>query len=179
VASITAALAAALAQMVLNYSVGKKNLATHDGLHRQTLEALNRLGSKAVELADIDARAYAALNELWKLHKADDRRVREFPAAVDAAIQAPLGVLNCALELLRLMKEIAGTTNAMLNSDLAIAAILADAACRAAVWNVRINLPLLTDAVQRSALSTRTEKSLAEASILTRAVESACAAPSA
>jgi methenyltetrahydrofolate cyclohydrolase len=176
VASITAALAAALGQMVLNYSIGKKALAQHEPLLRESLETLHRKADRALELAEADAKAYAALNELWKLDKSDARREREFPAALDAAIAAPRAVMDESLSMLRLLHSLTGWTNAMLNSDLAIAAILSEAAARAAAWNVRINLPLLANVADRSRLESEVASALGEAQSLTKKTEVACAA---
>jgi formiminotetrahydrofolate cyclodeaminase len=44
------------------------------------------------------------------------------------------------------LERLVGASNTWLRSDLAIAAILAGAAVRAARWNVSINLPTLIDA---------------------------------
>lgn len=177
VASITAALAAALGQMVLNYSIGKKSLAAHDATNRQAIETLQRLGHEAIELAEADARAYGQLNELWKLKQDDPRRMREFPGAVDAAIAAPRAVMDCSLHMLDLMLKMPETTNAMLKSDLAIAAILADAAVRAAAWNVRINLSLLTDQSQRMDTQASMASQLAQSHEACALIEKACAVP--
>lgn len=143
VASLTAALAAALAEMVVNYSHGKKTLAEHAELHEEALRTLETLRQTALDLADADAHAYKNLNALWKLPADDETRVREMPAAVTAAIDAPMQVAATALGLLHLLQRLQDSTNRHLASDLAIAAILADAAVRAAQCNVTVNLPLL------------------------------------
>jgi formiminotetrahydrofolate cyclodeaminase len=174
VASVTAALAAALGRMVLNYSVDKKSLASHQQSNREALRALTDLGAAALQMAEADANAYGRLNELWKLDENDAHRVAEFPAAVNAAIQAPRDVLHASLTMLRLLRMLPDTTNAMLKSDLAIAAVLAEAAARSAAWNVRINLPLLDNAESADALNREIHESLSEAHSLSSAIEIAC-----
>lgn len=176
VASITAALASALGRMVVNYSVEKKSLAKHEPVNREALQTLEKAGKDSLELAEADARAYARLNDLWKLDKNDVRRKNEFPAAVDAAIAAPRAVLQSSMGMLAMMAKLPATTNSMLHSDLAIAAILADAAARSAAWNVRINLPMLEDAEKRTTLEGELEHSLSESRILCQAIEQACTA---
>lgn len=175
VTSFTTALAAALAQMVINYSVGKKTLAAHDALHLQALHTFGELAERAIALAEQDAKAYAHLNELQKLDKKNERRGREFAGAVAAAIDAPKAVLDVSLQMLELMKALLGTTNPHLKSDLAIAAILADAAARAAAWNIRINLPLLEDQSQRQNLQVMLEGSIKLAVSTCAAIEKASA----
>jgi formiminotetrahydrofolate cyclodeaminase len=176
VASLTAAIGAALGRMVVRYSAGKKKLAEHDALHVEALEKLETYGTRALELAEADAEAYGRLNELWKLDRDDERRRREFPDAVRAAIDAPRGVVELSLDLLRLCDRLCGRSSRMLASDLAIAAVLAEAAAASAAWNVRINLPLLDDADEAARRESQTTTSLDEAARLRAAVEAACAA---
>jgi formiminotetrahydrofolate cyclodeaminase len=176
VASITAALACALGRMVLNYSVGKKSLTAHESENRQALGFLEEAGRKSLDLAEADARAYAKLNELWKIDPNDERRRREFPSAVEGAIAAPRSVMESSLSVLELLVKLPSTTNVMLHSDLAIAAILADTAVRSAAWNVRINLPLLEDAPVRAELERTLARSLDQSVRLCQAIEQACKA---
>ena len=177
VAAMTAATSAALAQMVLNYSLGKKSLADHQSANAAALERLASVRSRSLQLAEADAAAYARLNELWKLDRNDPRRLAEFPAAVDAAIGAPQAMLELSLELLRLFQHLVEgrKTNAMLKSDLAIAAVLAEAAARCAAWNVRINLPQLEDSARRAFLEAQLARELQIALSLRDAIELACA----
>jgi len=174
VASIACSLGASLAEMVLNYSVGRKSLAAHDQLHRDALKAMMELRFRALDLAQADAAAYAAMNAVWKLDASDPRRRAELPAAAEQAIQPPAQIAQCGLEILRILANLTGKTNVALNSDLAIAAILADAAVRAAMWNVEINLPLLTDETKLAAWLRTISESLAESQKLCAAVEQQC-----
>lgn len=175
VASVVAALAGALGCMVLVYSQGKKSLAEHAASHQKALSSLGELGRRAMKLAEDDATAYARLNALWKLDKSDPKRLAEFPEAVEQAIAAPHAVLHVCMEILLQLRDLCGTTNTMLASDLAMAAILAEAGARSAAWNVRINLPLLDDARTREVFAQTIEKSLSAAASLCRDVESHCA----
>ncbi len=145
VAPVVMALGAALGQMVLRFSEGKKSLAGHEELHREAIAAMEKFSNNALDLAEQDANAYSALNALWKLERDDPARKAQWADAVAAAIDAPMRVLVACNELLEMLDRLVGKTNKMLGSDLAIAAVLAEAAARAAAWNVRINLPLLDD----------------------------------
>ena len=124
VAAITAALADALGSMVVRYSIGKRALAEHEALHQQSLTELEKLRVRALDHARADAEAYSRLNDLMRLPAEDPRRTAEWPAAVSAAIDAPMLVLIDALRLLSLLTDLAGKISAMLASDLAIAAVL-------------------------------------------------------
>jgi formiminotetrahydrofolate cyclodeaminase len=174
-AALLAALAAALAQMVVNYSVGKKSLAQHEPLNRAALESLGKHAANALQLARADAAAYARLNELLKRPEGDAQRAREMPAAVQSAIDAPHQVMRAAVEMLRQMQQLCGTTNVMLKSDLAIAAVIAEAAARAAAWNVRINLPLLDSESHAAGIKSQIEELLQGAHRLSADIETACA----
>ncbi len=146
VAAITAALAAAVGQMVVNLSRGRPALAEHDGLHGEALRALAELAGAALDLAEDDAEAYGRLSALFRLDREDERRRREWDGAVEAAIAAPRRVMDTCLDILDLLGRLLGASNPNLKSDLAVAAVLAEAGCRAAAWSVRANLPLLREA---------------------------------
>ena len=82
-------------------------------------------------------------------------------------------MVDLSLELLSLLDDLTGTTNHQLRSDLAIAALLAEAAARAAAWNVRINLPQLEDAQERDRRESSLAKRLQRAESMRARVEAA------
>ncbi len=169
VASVVGALGAALAQMVVNYSVGKKKFAEHEPALQSSLEQLERARTAMLELAAEDAAAYAVVNELMKLPEADERRRQEYAGAIEMATQAPLATCAGAVALLRHFETLAPMTNQFLKSDLAIAAILAEACAAASAQNVRINLPSLRDAAgpeRASDVENQLEQLLADAGSL-------------
>ncbi|MHC4976291.1 MAG: cyclodeaminase/cyclohydrolase family protein [Planctomycetota bacterium] len=144
VASAVGALGASLGSMVLAYSIGKKTLAEHDVSNRQALERLDRARSMLLELAHEDAEAYERLNSLQK-QSPQTRGRDELLEAARLATSVPMSGAAVCSEVLRVLESLVGTTNRWLASDLAIASILAQAALRSCVWNVRINLPTLRD----------------------------------
>lgn len=173
VTSVLGALAAALAGMVTAYSVGKKNLAEHEGWLRDVEKRLARARSLMLGLAGEDEAAYGQVNELMKLPAGDARREREMPGAVAAALAAPRAVQAAAVDLLRLFEELAGKSNRMLRSDLGIAAELALATARGSVWNIAINAGMLPEA-QRPAVLAAAEAMAAQAEQLRGRVAEAC-----
>lgn len=179
VASAVGGLAAALGQMALAYSLGKKSLAEHEGANRAAEDRLHSARTLLLQLAQEDAQAYELVKELSRLTKDDPRRRRELPGAAMAATQAPVATAAACADLLRLFESLTATTNAHLRSDLAIAAILADAGARACRWNVLVNLPALIDAgVAREAVDRilpQLDAMLAEASARAARIEAACA----
>jgi formiminotetrahydrofolate cyclodeaminase len=127
-----------------------------------------------MERAEQDAAAYAALNEVLRLKSDDEKRRRELPSAVSKAIEPPLEILRLSGETLALLDELRSKTNAMLDSDLAIAAILADAAAQSAAWNIRINLPLMNDAEDAAQLKQQVAQQLEKASRFSGRIEQHC-----
>ncbi len=148
------ALAAAQAEMVVAYSIGKKDLAAHQETLTAARARLERGRAMLLELGDEDAQAYGLLNELQKLPPGDARREAEMPAAAAACVQIPLAALAVCAEMIRLMTELKPITNQHLRSDLVISAILAEAAARACACNVRVNLPTLGGDTARTATET-------------------------
>ncbi|MEX2217443.1 MAG: cyclodeaminase/cyclohydrolase family protein [Phycisphaerales bacterium] len=173
-ACITGATGAALAQMVVGYSIGKKALAAHRGELERAAGVLGRAREVFLELAEEDAAAYGLVNELMRLPEGDARRAADLTGAVEASIQAPAAAVATALEVLRLCGALAPITNRQLHSDLAIAAVLAEAAARAGGWNIRVNAGMLADAGAREGLMERSRAAVEEAGERRGAVERAC-----
>jgi formiminotetrahydrofolate cyclodeaminase len=150
VACSTGATAAALAKMVVEYSLGKKNLAEHQQALQRAGMMLGRLVDLFMQLADEDAAAYGLVNELSKLPETDERRQREYAGAAAAAVQAPRAALAACADLLTLIESLVTITNRHLRSDLAIAGVLAEAGAKSAWWNVSVNLSLIDDTHRRA-----------------------------
>ncbi len=174
VAGAVGAISAALARMVLAYSVGKKSLAEHEQTNTAAASALAKASDMLMQLAEEDAAAYALVNELQKLPEADPRRAAEWSGAVAAAVAAPRSLVGTACDMLRLMESLVATTNKHLRSDLAIAAILAEAAARGGAWNVAVNIPLVADEDERRRLHDEMHVLLEEAETRRKHVEETC-----
>lgn len=171
VAAVTLAHGAALGAMVLRYTVGRPAFAAHEASNAAALAELDAMRSNALGLADRDAAAYARLAALWKLPEGDAVRARDFQPAVREAIDAPQAIVDLAHRACALLADLAERTNPRLGSDLAIAANLAALAADAAEWNVRVNLPSLSDAMsarahgERTALQVAAARELAERAV--------------
>ena len=163
VAAVTLAHAAALAGMVIEFTLGKPAFAAHEDALRAAAARLAAIRAEALALADRDAAAYGALNALWKLPKDAPERAARWHAAVAEAIDAPQAILDLSAVVAATCGTLAGRTNANLASDLAIAADLARLAARAAAHNVRVNLPSVGDSADRAARAGRMDAALAAA----------------
>ncbi len=149
VAGVVGALSAVLAAMAVRYSQGNKNLAAHGDAHEAALEQLERARAMLLELAREDAEAYEALNAAMKRPKDDPGRAAEVSARALDALHPPMATIAVCAEMLRLFESLAPITSKGIRSDLAIAAVLAEATARASKWNVAVNAPLIGDAPGR------------------------------
>ncbi len=163
IACATGSMAAALAGMVVSYSLGKKALAAHQPDLEHAARTLENARNLFMSLAEEDAQAYGLVNELMKLPEQDARRRAEWPEAVRASIHVPMAAIAAAADLLRLCEKLVPITNKHLHSDLGIATELALAAGRASLWNVRVNLSLLPEGDARESVSTAAQRTLNDA----------------
>lgn len=143
VAGVVGALSAALAEMVLAYSVGRKELTEHEQRLADCTRSVNAMRDRLIELADADAQAYSALNAAMKIDKDQPDRKTQLAHAGLAAARVPLDVIRVIAELMVCFEAMSAMTNRWLRSDLAIAAILAEAVARASRWNIVVNLSFL------------------------------------
>ncbi len=142
-ASVTAAVGSALGAMVINWSLTRKSLQEHRASNQHHLDALQAGAARSLQLADEDARAYESLNTIMKLPEDDPTRLAGWDDAVEGAMAPPVETLRLCAEMATTLGGLAGTTNPMLKSDLAAAAVLVEAAGRTAAWNIHANLPLI------------------------------------
>ena len=149
VAALAGALSASMGEMVLNYSVGKKNLAQHEPELRSALAELTRARGLLLQLMAEDQQAYEALTAAKKLPESSPTRQRDFDVALLASIRVPEAMGATALAILIRADNLVDKVNHYLLSDLAVCCELAMATVRCAVYNVRANLPDVTDATDR------------------------------
>jgi glutamate formiminotransferase/formiminotetrahydrofolate cyclodeaminase len=156
------ALAAALAQMVAALTVGRKKYAAVESEMQALVPRAASLGSRLAELAVADARAYGAVTEAYRLPKEPAEAAATRQQAIERAL---LGAAEVPLETARACAEVAelagivaqrGNTNAV--SDAGVAALLAEAACRGAAYNVRINVAALPNRAAGASLAAEAER---------------------
>ncbi len=153
VTALVAALAASLGEMVLNYSVNKKDLVAHQAELKLGLEELTRARQLLVGLMAEDQEAYAGLSAARKQPNSE-----EFTTALRACIAAPQAVAATALAILGLCDRLRDKVNKHLLSDLSICADLCMTTVRCSIHNVRINLSDVTDAAWRTKIETESRE---------------------
>jgi formiminotetrahydrofolate cyclodeaminase len=163
VASLVGAIGAALGRMALGYSINRRVTEDQCRDFQGAIEHLIAISRQMLDLAEQDAQAYALLDQLQRLSEDDPNRVSRWGEAVRGAVRAPMAVVEASCGLVGLLEAMAETCNARLLSDLAIAAILGEAAARSGAWNVLVNLPLVTSPAERTRLTNRLADRLASA----------------
>jgi glutamate formiminotransferase / formiminotetrahydrofolate cyclodeaminase len=149
VAAHVGALGAALAQMVAGLTAGKKKYAAVDAEMRDLALRAAGLANTLSALAVRDAEAYAAVAAAYRLPQEPEsaaaaRSLAVTTALLDAA-QVPLETARACAEVAELAAAVAARGNANAASDAGIAALLAEAGCKGAALNVRINVAALDD----------------------------------
>lgn len=143
VTGLAGALACALAHMVAAYSVNKKT----DSAVRTQVETmaarLRRAGQLLRALITQDAEAYARMTEAAASRRHEPARTdggqAAYADAVLAAAAVPMEMAAVASNALATMDEFKSIASRYILSDLAIAAVLADATARACSYTVRVN----------------------------------------
>lgn len=156
-AAVVAALAAALGEMVLSYSIDPKSPAPPAALVALRARLLKgRL--RFLELSDEDARSYDAVRvtrRALREHPDDPGAIEGYHAALRNASGVPLETARAAVELAGAVGAVRDQTKAALASDLVTSLALFRAATEGALANVAINLDDLraakvpTDAMDR------------------------------
>ena len=176
VAAHAGALAAALAQMVAGLTVGKKKYAAVEGEMKEAALKAAGLVTTLTGLVERDAQSYGAVMNAYKLpnepEDASKARTKAIDQALVGAAQVPLETARACAEVAELAAVVAekGNTNAV--SDGGVAALLAEAACKGAVYNVRINVTAMSNRSLGDGLINEAKQVMSRTSVAARKVES-------
>ena len=149
-AAMAGALAAALASMVCNLTLGKEKYATVQDDLRGLLDKTEALRHRLAGLVEADEEAYNVLSAAYRLPKeTGDQKTARTAAIQKALINAtatPMEIAQACVEVLALCGPIAEKGNVSAVSDAGVGALLAEAGLRSAALNVQINLAAIKDA---------------------------------
>ncbi|HEY7233570.1 MAG TPA: glutamate formimidoyltransferase [Gemmatimonadaceae bacterium] len=149
VAAHVGALAAALVQMVAGLTAGKKKYASVDAEMRALALDAAGLVTQLSGLVTRDAAAFAEVAAAYKMPNepadAAARRSAAVTKALIGAAQVPLETARACARAAELAVVVAKKGNTNAASDAGVAALLAEAGCRGAALNVRINVASLED----------------------------------
>jgi len=165
VAALVGALASAMASMAANFTVGKEKFAAVEPQVRASLKLLDEARRKFLDLMHRDMEAYEGVLAAYRLPKGTDAERAARQTAVQEALGqsllVPLKVTKVAVQVLEASEQLANIANPNLLSDVAVAAVLAEATFAAGRINVEVNLDGLDD--RDLVASTRAELDASEA----------------
>jgi formiminotetrahydrofolate cyclodeaminase len=170
VTALVGALAAAMGEMVVNYTVDKKAYMAHRTELTEVLEELRRARGLMLSLMVEDQVAYEALTEARKAPEGAPGREENVSAALLASIRTPQAIAATAAAVLSLCDRLVDISNHYLLSDLAVSADLAMATVRCAIYNVRVNLRDVTNPDDRHAAEAEMGQVLSHAAMLIQRV---------
>ena len=148
-AAMAGALAAALASMVANLTIGKEKFAQQEPEVKALLEEAEEVRQRLLGLVEDDAAVFNSFMSCYKLPKATEEekaaRAAAIRSAAKQAAEVPLAIARASYKVLTLAERLVRIGNPGVITDGACSALLARAALRCAEYNVRINLGLTKD----------------------------------
>ena len=148
-AAMAGALAAALASMVANLTIGKEKFAQQEPEVKALLEEAEQVRQSLLGLVEDDAAVFNSFMSCYKLPKATEEekaaRAAAIRSAAKQAAEVPLAIARASYKVLTLAERLVRIGNPGVITDGACSALLARAALRCAEYNVRINLGLTKD----------------------------------
>ena len=148
-AAVVGALAAALGEMVTNLTLGREKYAGVEASLRPARDRLTALRSSLLDGAAADEAAYRSYRDAANLPRTSDgektARADAMQRALIAATEVPLAAARSAHEVAEILQSVARDGNPHARSDAALGALLAEAALRGALLNVRGNAAMLED----------------------------------
>lgn len=165
VAALCAASAAALLEMVANYTTGGR-WADREEAMRAVAREVADLRARAAQLAQDDEEAFGAVGAAYGLPRSTPEEKAARRAAIQeatrGAAEPPVQVGRVATRLVAIADEMVEPANPNVLSDVGVAAATARAALSGSITNIAVNAALLGDG--------DAERLLAEAAELERVV---------
>lgn len=147
--ALCGATAASLTAMLGNLTAGKAGSEANDKMALEIIIAADKLRLELAQLADDDAAVFNKFMEAYKMPKDRDTEKAMRTAAIGqaaiAAAEVPMQIADKSLEVLKLARRLIVFGNPNAISDGTVSALMARAALRSALYNVKINLGLIKD----------------------------------
>lgn len=167
ISALNGAIATALAEMLANLTIGKKNYTEVEEKMKTTTQEMSHQRTLFFEDIDRDAQAYKLVMDAFKLPKeTDEEKANRINQIQDATKQAALIPMEIAQRAFTLLDTIAYTTrsgNKNAVTDGCISMMTCRTAVLGALLNVRINLGSIKDAVFVGELANKCNTMEAEA----------------
>ena len=159
VAALSSALASALAAMVANLTVGKKNYEEVSDKMEALAKVMSGHKSLFVEMIDKDANSFDSVMKAYKLPKETDdekkHRTEMIQEGMKYAASVPLDVAEKTALLFDDIQSLVELGNKNAQTDALVAAMMARTAILSALYNVKINLGSIKDEAYVESMSNR------------------------
>ncbi len=149
VSAVAATNAAAMVCMVANLTIGKRGYEEYQEQAKEVLANAEKLREKLKELTQKDIDAFQAYMAVFKMPKDTEedkaKRKEALQTAAKNATLVPLEISKTCLGILVEAEKLSKFGNKMAISDVGVAAYIAEACVKAAMYSVDINVPSIKD----------------------------------
>lgn len=148
-AALAGAMAAALASMVGNLTIGKEKFVANEAEVKELLQQAEEVRFNLLKLVEEDATVFGSFMSCYKLPKStvEEKAIRAqaICEAAKKAAEVPLNIARETFKILSIAQRLAIIGNPNVITDAVCSALLARAALRCSEYNVLINLNLTKD----------------------------------
>lgn len=148
-AALCGALGAALGNMVIQLTLGKKRYAEHEEAHLALQDRLTELQNDLLEMIDRDAADFLPLAAAYGIKATTDEEKAAKQEVLQKALKnasvVPMEIVRAAHKALHLQEQLAETGSRLAISDVACGVQALRTALLAGRVNVLINLGMITD----------------------------------
>lgn len=149
VAALSACLAASLAEMVANLTIGKKGFEATQQQMKVIAQNAADYRNQLIKDIDRDSEAYNDVLSAFRLPKGSEQEENKRKQAIQDAFKnaslVPLGVAKNAFRIIELAEKVIKHGNKNAATDAAVAVMMARTAVLSALYNVKINLSSIKD----------------------------------
>lgn len=160
-AAVAGGLAAALASMLANLTIGKKKFAEQEAEVKQLLQQAELLRGQMLQLVQQDAEVFDKFMQCYRLPKNTETeqqvRTQAISEAAKKAAEIPMEIAVLSVRIMEITARLAVIGNPGVITDGAVSGLLARAAVRSSVYNVLVNLPLTKDAEYNQIMTAKAE----------------------
>jgi formiminotetrahydrofolate cyclodeaminase len=175
VAAYSGVLASSLGRMMCNLTLGKARYAEVEPRVNEIKDELERLGARLRQLIAEDAASFEAVLGAYRRPKETDEqkadRKKQIDIATRGAVDVPFETARSALEVLKLLAELAKIGNPNALPDVTVGSRLAETAVKGAYYNIGINLKTLADRTAAQTIERRTTELIVETEGLAAEIE--------
>ncbi len=165
--ALCGATAAALTAMLANLTAGKAGSEEREQQTAAIIAKADELRAELGALADDDAAVFGKFMAAYKLPKTTDEEKAARTAAIQtaaiAAAEVPMQIAEKAAQVLELAQQLIDFGNPNAISDGTVSALMARAAVRSALYNVKINLGMIKDEAYTAAARAKMQRLEADA----------------